>query len=132
VHSGGSIAKHGLRLCCRNLNVLVVGTLNKILEVSENAKPNIAVVARTSSSATLLLAQKLNQLHNLQSWGHPRRSARSPSPPREIEFDFSAGEEYLTGFHKREVARQKFAQDDCKARERGEARARAMKWKQRP
>jgi hypothetical protein len=32
--------------------------------------------------------------------------------PEKIEFDPSAREEYLTGFHKRKVARQKFAQEE--------------------
>jgi ribosomal RNA-processing protein 17 len=40
--------------------------------------------------------------------------------PEKIEFDFSAREEYLTGFHKRKVARQKFAQDEAAKREKEE------------
>jgi ribosomal RNA-processing protein 17 len=40
--------------------------------------------------------------------------------PEKIEFDFSAREEYLTGFHKRKVARQKFAQDEAAKKEKEE------------
>jgi hypothetical protein len=37
-----------------------------------------------------------------------------------IEFDPTAREEYLTGFHKRKVARQKFAADEIAKREKEE------------
>ncbi|KAH7401993.1 nucleolar protein 12-domain-containing protein [Phaeosphaeria sp. MPI-PUGE-AT-0046c] len=40
--------------------------------------------------------------------------------PEKIEFDPSAREEYLTGFHKRKVARQKFAQDEIAKKEKEE------------
>lgn len=40
--------------------------------------------------------------------------------PEKIEFDPSAREEYLTGFHKRKVARQKFAQEEIAKREKEE------------
>jgi hypothetical protein len=40
--------------------------------------------------------------------------------PEKIEFDPSAREEYLTGFHKRKVARQKFAQDEAAKKEKEE------------
>lgn len=37
-----------------------------------------------------------------------------------IDFDPSARAEYLTGFHKRKVARQKFAQDEAAKKEKEE------------
>jgi ribosomal RNA-processing protein 17 len=40
--------------------------------------------------------------------------------PEKIEFDPSAREEYLTGFHKRKVARQKFAQEEAAKKEKEE------------
>ena len=40
--------------------------------------------------------------------------------PEKIEFDFSAREEYLTGFHKRKLARIKHAQDENAKREKEE------------
>lgn len=40
--------------------------------------------------------------------------------PEKIEFDPSAREEYLTGFHKRKVARQKFAQEEIAKKEKEE------------
>jgi ribosomal RNA-processing protein 17 len=40
--------------------------------------------------------------------------------PEKIEFDPTAREEYLTGFHKRKVARQKFAQDEIAKKEKEE------------
>jgi hypothetical protein len=40
--------------------------------------------------------------------------------PEKIEFDFSAREEYLTGFHKRKVARIKHAQEENAKREKEE------------
>ncbi|KAH8731463.1 nucleolar protein 12-domain-containing protein [Phaeosphaeriaceae sp. PMI808] len=40
--------------------------------------------------------------------------------PEKIDFDPTAREEYLTGFHKRKVARQKFAQDEAAKREKEE------------
>lgn len=42
------------------------------------------------------------------------------TPTEKIDFDFSAREEYLTGFHKRKVARQKFAQEEIAKREKEE------------
>lgn len=44
----------------------------------------------------------------------------SVTAPEKIEFDPSAREEYLTGFHKRKVARQKFAQEEAAKREKEE------------
>ncbi|KAF2033807.1 hypothetical protein EK21DRAFT_57595 [Setomelanomma holmii] len=40
--------------------------------------------------------------------------------PEKIDFDPSAREEYLTGFHKRKVARQKHAQEEAAKREKEE------------
>ncbi|KAF1914988.1 nucleolar protein 12-domain-containing protein [Ampelomyces quisqualis] len=40
--------------------------------------------------------------------------------PEKIEFNPSAREEYLTGFHKRKVARQKFAQEEIAKKEKEE------------
>ncbi|KAH7072975.1 nucleolar protein 12-domain-containing protein [Paraphoma chrysanthemicola] len=40
--------------------------------------------------------------------------------PEKIDFDPTAREEYLTGFHKRKVARQKHAQDEAAKREKEE------------
>jgi hypothetical protein len=40
--------------------------------------------------------------------------------PEKIEFDPTAREEYLTGFHKRKVARQKFAADEIAKKEKEE------------
>lgn len=40
--------------------------------------------------------------------------------PEKIEFDFSAREEYLTGFHKRKLARIKHAQEENAKREKEE------------
>lgn len=40
--------------------------------------------------------------------------------PEKIEFDPTAREEYLTGFHKRKVARQKHAQEEAAKREKEE------------
>lgn len=58
------------------------------------------------------------------------RPKKSPLPPpskkrkvhaiEEISFDNSAREEYLTGFHKRKVQRQKHAQEEAAKRAREE------------
>lgn len=58
------------------------------------------------------------------------RPKKSPLPPpskkrkvfaiEEIAFDNSAREEYLTGFHKRKVQRQKHAQEEAAKRAREE------------
>jgi ribosomal RNA-processing protein 17 len=40
--------------------------------------------------------------------------------PEKIEFDFSAREEYLTGFHKRKLARIKHAQEENAKKEKEE------------
>jgi ribosomal RNA-processing protein 17 len=51
--------------------------------------------------------------------------------PEKIEFDFSAREEYLTGFHKRKLARIKHAQEENAKREKEEklrARREVSKW----
>jgi len=40
--------------------------------------------------------------------------------PEKIDFDFAAREEYLTGFHKRKLARIKHAQEENAKREKEE------------
>lgn len=42
------------------------------------------------------------------------------SAPAEILFDFEARQEYLTGFHKRKLARVKHAQEEAAKREKEE------------
>jgi ribosomal RNA-processing protein 17 len=48
-----------------------------------------------------------------------KRKLAGPAAEK-IEFDFSAREEYLTGFHKRKVARMKHAQEENAKREKEE------------
>jgi len=56
------------------------------------------------------------------------RNARPPDKKRKIktiteekiEFDPAAREEYLTGFHKRKVARRKFAEDEIAKKDKEE------------
>lgn len=58
----------------------------------------------------------------------PKKSPLPPPPSKkrkvhaieEISFDNSAREEYLTGFHKRKVQRQKHAQEEAAKRAREE------------
>lgn len=59
----------------------------------------------------------------------PKKSPLPPAPSRkrkaahaieEISFDNSARSEYLTGFHKRKVQRQKHAQEEAAKRARQE------------
>lgn len=50
----------------------------------------------------------------------PSKKRRTNPAIEEISFDFSAREDYLTGFHKRKVARAKQAQDEAKVKEREE------------
>jgi hypothetical protein len=50
----------------------------------------------------------------------PKKRKLGVTAPEKIEFDFSAREEYLTGFHKRKVARIKHAQDENAKREKEE------------
>jgi hypothetical protein len=42
------------------------------------------------------------------------------APVAEITFDFAAREEYLTGFHKRKLARAKHAQEEAAKKEKQE------------
>jgi hypothetical protein len=48
-----------------------------------------------------------------------KRKLAGPAAEK-IEFDFSAREEYLTGFHKRKVARMKHAQEENAKKEKEE------------
>jgi ribosomal RNA-processing protein 17 len=50
----------------------------------------------------------------------PSKKRKAPSAIQEIEFDRSARAEYLTGFHKRKVQRQKHAQEQAAERARQE------------
>ncbi|KAH6686677.1 nucleolar protein 12-domain-containing protein [Plectosphaerella plurivora] len=49
----------------------------------------------------------------------PKRKKTEPTI-EEVNFNFDAREEYLTGFHKRKVQRQKWAQDQAAKREKDE------------
>lgn len=48
----------------------------------------------------------------------PPVKRRKVEPVEEIEFDFAAREEYLTGFHKRKLQRAKHAQEEAVKKER--------------
>jgi ribosomal RNA-processing protein 17 len=50
----------------------------------------------------------------------PPSKRRKTAAIAEISFDPSAREEYLTGFHKRKVARQKLAEEENAKKERAE------------
>lgn len=59
----------------------------------------------------------------------PRARKTLPPPPKKrktvseveaVNFDFDARQDYLTGFHKRKLQRQKWAQDQAAKRERDE------------
>ncbi|EAT76396.1 hypothetical protein SNOG_16212 [Parastagonospora nodorum SN15] len=57
--------------------------------------------------------------------GPPKKKRKiAGTVPEKIECDFSAREEYVTDFHKRKVARQKFAQDEAAKREEEKLRFR--------
>lgn len=49
-----------------------------------------------------------------------KKRKTNSSAPAEITFDFSAREEYLTGFHKRKQARIKHAQEQAAKQEKEE------------
>lgn len=49
----------------------------------------------------------------------PKRRKKAPAID-EISFDFSAREDYLTGFHKRKLQRIKHAQEEAAKKERQE------------
>lgn len=49
----------------------------------------------------------------------PKRRKKTPAI-EEISFDFSAREDYLTGFHKRKLQRIKHAQEEAAKKEREE------------
>ena len=48
----------------------------------------------------------------------PRKKGKPASAIEEISFDFSAREEYLTGFHKRKLQRIKHAKEEAAKKER--------------
>jgi len=50
----------------------------------------------------------------------PPSKKRKTSAVAEITFDFAAREEYLTGFHKRKLARIKHAQEEAAKKEKEE------------
>lgn len=50
----------------------------------------------------------------------PSKKRKATHTVEEISFDNSAREEYLTGFHKRKVQRQKHAQEEAAKRAREE------------
>jgi hypothetical protein len=50
----------------------------------------------------------------------PKKRKLTTTATEKIDFDFSAREEYLTGFHKRKVARAKHAQEENAKREKEE------------
>lgn len=50
----------------------------------------------------------------------PRKKQRSASAIEEISFDFSAREDYLTGFHKRKLLRIKHAKEEAAKKDREE------------
>ena len=48
----------------------------------------------------------------------PRKKRKSASAIEEISFDFNAREDYLTGFHKRKLARIKHAKEEAAKKDR--------------
>lgn len=50
----------------------------------------------------------------------PPKKRKTTSAVEEVNFDFDARSDYLTGFHKRKVQRQKWAQEQAAKREREE------------
>lgn len=50
----------------------------------------------------------------------PSKKRKTNSTIEEINFDFSAREDYLTGFHKRKLQRVKMAQEEAAKKEREE------------
>ena len=48
----------------------------------------------------------------------PRKKRRATSAIQEISFDFSAREDYLTGFHKRKLQRIKHAKEEATKKDR--------------
>jgi ribosomal RNA-processing protein 17 len=49
-----------------------------------------------------------------------KKRKTASTAPAEITFDFAAREEYLTGFHKRKLARIKHAQEENAKKEKEE------------
>ena len=54
----------------------------------------------------------------IQAITAPRKKRKPASAIEEISFDFSAREEYLTGFHKRKLQRIKHAKEEAAKKER--------------
>jgi ribosomal RNA-processing protein 17 len=50
----------------------------------------------------------------------PPKKRKAEPTIEEVNFNFDAREEYLTGFHKRKVQRQKWAQEQAAKREKEE------------
>jgi hypothetical protein len=49
-----------------------------------------------------------------------KKRKTNSSAPEQIDFDFAAREEFLTGFHKRKVQRKKLAEEENAKKEREE------------
>ena len=60
----------------------------------------------------------LAQRKAIRSVPPPRKKRKSESAIEEITFDFSAREDYLTGFHKRKLQRIKHAKQEAAKKDR--------------
>ena len=60
----------------------------------------------------------LGKREAIQAISAPRKKRKPASAIEEISFDFSAREEYLTGFHKRKLQRIKHAKEEAAKKER--------------
>lgn len=72
-------------------------------------------------------SKSTSRSYNMFAKPRPKKSLLPPPPKKrkvfaieEISFDNSAREEYLTGFHKRKVQRQKHAQEEAAKTARAE------------
>lgn len=60
----------------------------------------------------------LGKRKGFQALPPPKKKRKSASAIEEISFDFSAREEYLTGFHKRKLQRIKHAKEEAAKKDR--------------
>ncbi len=60
----------------------------------------------------------LGKRKTVQTVPPPRKKRKSASAIEEISFDFSAREDYLTGFHKRKLLRIKHAKEEAAKKDR--------------
>ncbi len=60
----------------------------------------------------------LGKRKSFQALPLPRKKRKSTSAIEEISFDFSAREDYLTGFHKRKLQRIKHAKEEAAKKDR--------------